>query len=128
MVKKTTPLSEGLGETQCRRFLAKCQIIPPSKNAFYSAQAILYEKLKTITDNDLSNVRKQLPDDTIFGLDCSWSAKRNAAHAIVIFMEMRTHIIFDKVIISRNKDVSDIEFYGPSNLMENAAVKEKKEF
>ena len=120
-------LSEGLGETQARRFLAKCQIIPPSKHSFYESQNSLYEKLEKINEKSLKDIRDNLPDDTIFGLDCSWSAKRNASHAIVIFMDMRSHLIFDKVIISRNKDISDIEFYGPSNLMELEAVKLKRD-
>ena len=42
-----------------------------------TAQKILYEKLKTITDNvfimyttnELSKVRKQLPDDNLLGLE-----------------------------------------------------------
>ena len=56
----------------------------------------------------------------------TWSARRNAAHAIVVFMDIRTKLIFDYVIVSRNPDVSDIDFYDTSNMMENAAVKEKK--
>ena len=41
-------------------------------------------------------------------------------------MDIRTKLIFDYVIVSRNPDVSDIDFYDTSNMMENAAVKEKK--
>ena len=42
-------------------------------------------------------------------------------------MDIRTKLIFDYVIVSRNPDVSDIDFYDTSNMMENAAVKEKKD-
>ena len=81
-----------------------------------------------ITDSPLKKIRDSLPDDSIFGLDCSWSAKRNASHAIVVFMDMNTHLIFEKVIISRNKNISEIKFAGPANLMENEAVKSKRDF
>ena len=120
-------LSEGLGETQCRRFLSKLNIPPPSKSEFYEAQNNLFEKIEKISQKSLQFIREQLTPDTVFGLDCSWSSKRNAAHSIVIFMDMKTHLIFDKVIVSRNKEVSDLEFYGPSNMMEYAAVRSKCE-
>ena len=40
---------------------------------------------------------------------------------------MRSKLIFDKVIVSKNSDVSDIDFHKSSNLMESAAVKSKVE-
>ena len=121
-------LSEGMGETQARRFLAKCNIVPPTKYQFYQAQEKLFEKIEKISEKSMKLIRDNLPDETVFGLDCSWSAKRNASHAIVIFMDMKSHLIFDKVIVSRSDNVSDIDFYGPSNMMENAAVKSKQEY
>lgn len=121
-------LSEGLSETTSRRFLAKLNIPPPSRDEFYKYQEKLHSIVENITEETLKEVREHLPKDSIFGIDCSWSGRRNAAHAIVIFMEMRTKLIFDKVIISREEAVSDIKFNGPSNLMENAAVKAKRDF
>ena len=120
-------LTEGICETQARRFLAKINIIPISKNAFYAAQKKLGEMINEYITNFLLIIKNNLECDTIFGLDCSWSARRNAAHAIVVFMDIRTKLIFDYVIVSRNPDVSDIDFYDTSNMMENAAVKEKKD-
>ena len=75
----------------------------------------------------MKEVRDNLPRDAIFGIDCSWSGRRNASHAIVIFMEMRSKLIFDKVIISKDEKVSDFPYSGPSNLMENAAVLSKRD-
>lgn len=72
-------------------------------------------------------IRDNLEPGTIFGLDCSWSVRRNAAHPIVVFMDVRTKLIFDYVIVSRDPEVSDIEFFDTSNMMENAAVKFKKD-
>ena len=75
----------------------------------------------------MENIRKNLLPDTIFGLDCSWSARRNAANAIVVFSDIRSKMIFDFVIISRNKEISDFVFNDSSNMMECAAVKFKKD-
>ena len=121
-------LSEGLGETEARRFLSKLDITPPTTYEFYQAQNNLLPKIKDLAEHYMEMVRQNLPPNSIFGLDCSWSARRNASHAIVIFMEMRTHLIFDKVIISRTQGVGDVYFEGPSNLMENIAVKQKKDY
>ena len=44
-------------------------------------------------------------------------------------MDIKTKLIFGKVIISKDPSVSDIDFDfdGPSNLMENAAIEAKKQ-
>ena len=117
-----------MSETQARRFLAKIDIKPPSKNAFYKSQNKLAPLIAKLVDDDMKAVRESLLPDSIFGLDCSWSGRRGATHAIVIFMEMRTKLIFDKVIVSKNPDVSDIEFHSTSNLMESAADIIKKRY
>ena len=121
-------LTEGLGETQARRFLAKIDIKPPNPKTFYRAQKRLEGKIAKIVENDMAFVRANLQADSIFGLDCSWSGRRGASHAIVIFMEMRSRLIFDKVVVSKNPKVSDIEFHSTSNLMETMAVKSKVEY
>lgn len=120
-------LTEGLGETQARRFLAKINIKPPDKKTFYKAQTKIAPYIEKLVADDLKTVRSLLLPDSIFGLDCSWSGRRGAEHAIVIFMEMRTKLIFDKVIISKKVEISDIEFHSTSNLMESEAVKSKVE-
>lgn len=120
-------LSEGLGESQSRRFLAKLNIPPPSSSAFYAAQRKLNDIITEYLNALLAMIRENLSQDTIFGVDCSWSARRNASHAIVIFMDVRSKLIFDYVIVSRNPQVSDIEFHDSSNMMEVAAIKSKRE-
>ena len=42
-------------------------------------------------------------------------------------MDIRSKLIFDYVIVSRNPQVSDIEFHDSSNMMEVAAIKSKRE-
>ena len=121
-------LSEGMGETQARRFLSKLNIQPPSPTAFFKAQQKILPDLEKITNDSMKKVREYLPAGSIFGVDCSWSARRNAQHAILVFMEMKSKLIFDKVIISKNPEVSDIPFNGTSNLMENAAIEAKKHY
>ncbi len=118
-------LTEGLGETQARRFLAKCGIRAPSVYAFYEEQKKLEEKIDIIIEKNLSEIQDTLGPHTVFGVDCSWSARRNAESALTIFMDIKTHKIFDKVIISRNECISDEYFEGPSNMMEYAAIKSK---
>lgn len=118
-------LSEGMGETQARRFLAKINIVPPSITEFYNAQKKVDEIIVDYTQKMLNFIKSLLSSNTIFGLDCSWSSRRNATHAIVVFMDVQSKLIFDYVIVSRNAKVSDIEFYESSNMMENAAVKYK---
>ena len=120
-------LTEGLSETTARRFLAKLNISPPSKDAFYKEQKYISDIVERLSEESMAQVRANLPKDAIFGIDCSWSGRRNATHAIVIFMEMRSRLIFDKVIISREESVSDFAYNGPSNLMENAAVRAKRD-
>lgn len=120
-------LTEGMCETQARRFLAKINVSPIRKNAFYDAQTKLGILVEQYIRDFLQVIRENLSNDTIFGLDCSWSARRNAAHAIVVFMDVRTKLIFDFVIVSRDPSISDIEFNDSSNMMENAAVNFKKE-
>lgn len=118
-------LSEGLGENQAKRFLAKINIEAPSTSSFYKSQKVLYEIIEEFTSSLLYQVKANLQPNTIFGLDCSWSSRRNAAHAIVVFLDIRTKLIFDFVIISRNPNISDFEFTSASNLMESEAVKFK---
>lgn len=118
-------ITEGLGETQARRFLAKLNIVSPSRTAFYKAQQRIDPIITNYINQLLAHIRSLLKTNTIFGLDCSWSARRNAVHAIVIFLDVQTKLIFDYVIVSRNPKVSDIEFYDSSNMMEVAAVKSK---
>ena len=118
-------ISEGFGETQAKRFLAKINIEAPSTSSFYKSQETLYEIIDEYIKNLLDQIKENLQPNTIFGLDCSWSSRRNAAHAIVVFIDIRTKLIFDFVIISRNPNVSNFDFHSPSNLMETEAVKFK---
>ena len=120
-------MTEGLSETVARRFLAKLNIVPPSRDTFYKEQTKIAEIVEELSEKSMKEVRDNLPKDAIFGIDCSWSGRRNACHAIVIFMEMRSKLIFDKVIISKDEKVSDFPYFGPSNLMENAAVLSKRD-
>ena len=111
-------ISEGLGETQVK-LLAKLIIESPSAYVFYQAQKKkkkLIELVEKYTSNFLSYIYSNLP------ADCSRSARRNAEHAIVVFMDIRTKLFFDFIIVSRNPSISDIEFHGPSNMMEKVAV------
>ena len=41
-------------------------------------------------------------------------------------MDVRTKLILNYIIISRDESISDIEFHDTSNMMENAAVASKK--
>ena len=118
-------LSEGLGETQARRFLAKCGIPALTPDEFYSQQNKLDSKIEIILEKHLQETRASLGPQTVFGVDCSWSARRNAQSAITIFMDTKTNKIFDKVIVSRDPNISDFYFRGPSNMMEFEAIKRK---
>ena len=119
-------LSEGLGETKARRFLCKLGIVPPTKNQFYKAQQEISKIVEKLVQESFLDVNARLGDEVIFGLDCSWSGRRNATHAIVVFMDMATKLIFDKVVISRADVHCDLHFNGPSNLMESAGIEAKK--
>ena len=116
-----------MGETQARRFLAKLNIKPPDSHAFYREQNNLDKIIEKLVQEDFKIIRESLPSGAIFGLDCSWSGRRGAEHAIVVFMETKSKLIFDKVIVSKNKEISDIDFHKASNLMESEAVKSKVE-
>ena len=63
-------LSEGLGETKARRFLAKLNIKAPSSSAFYKTQNKLLPEIERITDDSTRKVRENLPPGSIFGIDC----------------------------------------------------------
>ena len=69
-------------------------------------KTIFLKKIEKISQKSLQFIREHLTPDTVFGLDCSWSSKRNAAHSIVIFMDMKTHLrnIPIKSTQSRNKN------------------------
>ena len=69
-------LTEGLGETQARRFLAKLNIKSPGPNAFYREQDKLADIIEKIVEDDFKIIQSNLPPCSIFGLDCSWSGRR----------------------------------------------------
>ena len=72
-------LTEGLSETISRRFLAKFNILPPSPSTFYKEQERISEIVEKLTEESMKEVRDHLPKDSIFGIDCSWSGRRNAS-------------------------------------------------
>ena len=115
-------ITEGMSETQAFRFTAKCGIYLYSKNEFYKAQEALSPKIIQLVQEDLKLIRDNLPDDSIIGTDCSWNGRRNALSAVVFFLEVHSGMIFDYCIVSRDKEISDIDFHKSSNMMEAAGV------
>ena len=66
-------LSEGLGETQARRFLSKLRIKCPSQASFYRAQSKILKDVEELSEESMQKVRKHLLPGTIFSSSCLFS-------------------------------------------------------
>ena len=75
----------------------KISILPSTRKTITPLCVCLFEKIEKISEKSMKLIRDNLPDETFFGLDGSWSVKRNASHAIVIFMDMKSQLVLTKL-------------------------------
>ena len=54
-------LSERMGETKARRFLAKLGITPPSADSFYHTQTEMLPSIENYLNETLRTIRENLP-------------------------------------------------------------------
>lgn len=93
----------------------------------YKCQDELTSIIKKYGKISLNSVISNLPNITIFLIDFSWPSCRKAAHSIVVFLDIRSKLKFEFLIVSKSSKISDIDFHSLSNLMENEALKFKRE-